>query len=37
MIMDFIEIKRHTDLSVAVYSYPGADPDSRDQCLGAVR
>jgi len=25
------------NLSVAVYSYPGTDPSSRDQCLGAVR
>ena len=37
MKMDFIKAVPETDLSVAVYSYPGADPDSRDQCLGAVR
>ena len=32
-----VEIKRHIDLSVAVYSYPCTDPDSRDRCPVAVR
>lgn len=37
MMMDFAEAMANIDLSVAVYSYPGTDPGSRDQCFGAVR
>lgn len=37
MKKDFFETKRNIDLSVAVYSYPGKDPDSRDRCPAAVR
>ena len=37
MMMDFVEAMANIDLSVAVYSYPGMDPGSRDQCFGAVR